>query len=184
MKRLLCVFLGVCFLFGCAGKDHLDPIMELRSRLLAENCRFQATITADYGARFYQFSLCCESDVAGRLKFSVVDPESIAGIGGTISATGGKLEFDDTALAFPLLADGLLSPISGPYILMKALRGGYISSAGKDGSFCRVSLRDSYEEDAYSLDVWLDENNTPVRAEILWDNRRILTLQLENFQIG
>ena len=33
------------------------------------------------------------------------------------------------------------------------------------------------------LDIWLDETSSPVRAEVLHDGMRILTLKIENFQI-
>ena len=46
----------------------------------------------------------------------------------------------------------------------------------------RVTIHDSYEEDALMLDIWLDGNNLPARAEILWDGRRILTVEVENFE--
>ena len=46
-----------------------------------------------------------------------------------------------------------------------------------------MTINDSYEEDALTLDIWLDSQNNPVRAEILYDGRRILTLNIQNFQI-
>jgi hypothetical protein len=47
----------------------------------------------------------------------------------------------------------------------------------------RLTIDDSYEEDALKVDIWLDETDTPVRAEILYDGRRILTLIIKNFTI-
>jgi hypothetical protein len=47
----------------------------------------------------------------------------------------------------------------------------------------RLTIDDSYREDALTVDIWLDAQDTPVRAEILYDGRRILTLTIKNFQM-
>lgn len=185
MKRML-LLLWVCILLcGCQASDKsMDNALQLRAALSGAECSFDANITADYEDYLYTFTLQCQYDPQGVLTFTVKSPETIAGISGRISPEGGKLEFDDTALAFHLLADEQLSPVSGPYIMLKALTGGYITSAGADGEYTRVTVNDSYAEDALVLDVWLDEKNIPVQAEILWKNRRILTIRVENFTIG
>ena len=104
--------------------------MDFRAKLLAQAVSFDAEITADYGDKTYTFAMHCESDTKGDMTFTVTAPESIAGISGTISASGGKLTFSDTALAFDLMADDQLSPVSAPWILMKTLRSGYLTSCG------------------------------------------------------
>ncbi len=38
---------------------------------------------------------------------------------------------------------------------MKTLRSGYITSAGMDGGRLRLTIDDSYEDDALHLDIWL-----------------------------
>ena len=52
-----------------------------------------------------------------------------------------------------------------------------------EGDLLRLTIDDSYEEDALTLDIWLNGQDIPIRAEILYDGRRILTLEIENFQI-
>ena len=124
MKRIVTAVCLVLFLTGCAGvDDSLDRAMALRAKLLAsQGVRFDAEITADYGDSTYTFSMTCSSDNQGNVSFAVVQPESIAGISGTVSAEGGKLTFDDKILAFDILADGLISPVSGPWVMMETLR--------------------------------------------------------------
>ncbi len=183
MKKMIWMILVIFCLSGCDQNSSMDNALTLRSSLIESGCSFLAHITADYGDLVCDFILDCTVSSSGDLQFTVQFPESISGIGGSISAKGGSLEFDDVALAFPLLADGQLSPVSAPYILMKSLLGGYISSAGRDGELHRVTIRDSYESDALYVDVWMEGHN-PVRAEILWENRRILMIRLENFEIG
>lgn len=172
-------------LTGCTGKrDELDRAMQLRAQLLAcEKCSFDAKITADYGDSIQEFKLYCEGDNDGMLEFRVDEPETIAGITGRFSAGEGALTFGDTALHFPLLADGQVTPVSGPWILLKTLLGGYLTGCGQEDELLRLSIDDSYADDALQLEIWLDGENRPVQAEIIYDGRRILTLEVENFQI-
>lgn len=159
-------------------------MMELRAKLLSGECSFQAEITADYGDKLYTFGMYAEGDTRGNLGFEVTSPETISGIEGVISSEGGKLTFDDTALTFPLLADDQITPVSAPYLLMKTLRGGYVRSVGEDEDLLRVTIDDSYEEDALQLDIWLDGQNLPTRAEVLYDGRRILSMKITDFRIS
>ena len=183
MKILAAVLALVC-LTGCGSKDaELDRAMALRAKLLTSSVSFDAEITADYGEEIHTFSLYCEGDSKGNLGFRVTAPETIADIAGRIEAGEGKLTFRDTVLAFPLLAEDQLSPVSAPWIFYTTLRGGYLTAAGMEEDLLRLTIDDSYEEDALKVDIWLDETDTPVRAEILYDGRRILTLIIKNFTI-
>lgn len=182
MKRIIPILLILVLLAGCAGvKDTMDRAMALRAALLAKGAEFDAAITADYGDKTYSFGMHCQLDAQGKVTFAVTSPETIAGITGTVSSTGGKLTFDDKALAFSLLADGQVSPVSGPWLLMKTLRSGYLTSCGVEDGCLRIAIDDSYEDDALHLDIWLDEEDHPKRGEILWQGRRILTVEIENF---
>ena len=79
------------------------------------------------------------------------------------------------------MADGQLTPVSGPWILMKALQSGYLTSCTQEGELLRIAVDDSYEDDALHLDVWLDNLDFPVRAEVFWKGRRLLTISVKNF---
>lgn len=184
MKRAVGILLLLLTLTGCgADDDALDRAMALRAKLLGSDCSFDTEITADYGDEICTFSVYCEGNGEGNLGFRVTAPEAIEGITGVIDQGGGKLTFQDTALAFPLLADDQLSPVSAPWVFFTTLRGGYLTAAGMEDELLRLTIDDSYEEDALTVDIWLDETDTPVRAEILYDGRRILTLTISNFQI-
>ena len=98
-----------------------------------------------------------------------------------MEAAGGKLTFDGQALSFALLADEQVTPVSAPWLLIRTLRSGYLTSCGEEGGTVRVAIDDSYEEDALHLDIWLDENDSPQRGEILWQGRRILSVSVTNF---
>ena len=157
--------------------------MAFRDKLLsAQGCRFSAEITADYGDTLYTFGMDCQADPSGNMTFQVTEPDSIAGIEGSVSYSGGTLDFADTALQFDLMADDQLTPVSAPWILLKTLRSGYIASACYEEELLRLSVDDSYEDDALRLDVWLRDGN-PVRGDVLYDGLRILTLDVKDFEL-
>lgn len=172
-------------LAGCAGEsEEINRVMALRARLLgSEGCAFSAEITADYGDSVYTFAVHCKGDSQGNLEFQVMEPESICGISGTITAGVGALTFDDTAVEFPLLADDQVTPVSGPWIFLKTLLGGYLTSCADEGENLRATIRDSYEEEALQMDIWLNGEDMPIHGEIVYEGRRILTMEIDDFEI-
>lgn len=182
MKQLwVCVAL-MFLLVGCSnGSDELQCGMQLRESMLKNTCSFVAEITADYGDESYTFSIGCTADTHGDLSFIVISPETISGIAGKINYESGFLTFEDAVLAFPHLADGEISPVCAPWVLIKTLRSGYIASAGKDGEHTLLTIYDSYEDDALQIEVWLDEQNLPIQAEILFQGRRVVTIVVKDF---
>lgn len=185
MRRVFAVVLVLLTLCGCAGLDsEMDRVLSLRDRLLSGNgCSFKAVITADYSDKIYTFGMDCQADSAGAITFAVTAPETISGIYGIVSGEGGKLTFDDQALVFEMLADGQITPVSAPWLLVRTLRSGYINGCGKDGAGLHIQIDDSYQKDALRLDIWTDENDMPTRAEIVWNGRRIVSMDVENFTI-
>lgn len=183
MKKVGLMLACLLLLTGCSETE-IQRGMELRGQLLrGMACTFDAAITADYGQALYQFRMACQADSQGNMDFTVTHPETISGITGHISHGQGSLTFSDTALDFPLMADDQLSPVSAPWVLLKTLRSGSLTAACQEEEWLHLSLDDDYEEDALHLDVWLDGKNVPRRGEILYDGRRILSLDVENFQI-
>ena len=162
----------------------MDSGLRLRSNLLgAAGCTMDATVTADYGNKTYTFAMGCEFDAHGNLSFTVESPQTIEGISGIVGSEGGALRFDDTVLSFPLLADEQLSPVSAPWIFMKTLRSGFITSAGEDQGMTRLIIDETYEEKTMTLHVWLNEDERPVQGDLYWNGRRILTVEVTNFRI-
>ena len=53
-----------------------------------------------------------------------------------------------------------------------------------EGELLRLTIDDSYEDDAMTLDIWLSREDRPQRAEILYDGKRILSLDVKNFAIS
>ena len=183
MKRILLSLVCLLLFSGCGRESALDESLRLRDNLLkADGCAFDAAMTADYGDVTYTFEMKCKSDSAGNITFSVLKPDTIKGITGTIESEGGKLTFDDKILAFDVFADGLISPVSGPWYFIRALSGGYIRACEQSDDGFHMVVNDTYLENAFQVDIFTDNNLQPIHGEIFWKGYRILTLSLSNFK--
>ncbi len=182
MKRFAAVFLILLTLCGCKNNSAIDKAVQMRESILqAKGCKFESQITADYGDKLYTFTMNCEADATGRVNFSVIEPESISGISGHITAEGGNLTFDDEVLAFEMIADGQVTPVSAPWLFIRTLRSGYIKGCATTDEGMHIQIDDSYKEDAMHVDIYTDKNETPIRAEFLWRGKRILSMDIEKF---
>lgn len=185
MKRQpLLMMLLVILLTGCSSEDRtVERGMILRDKLLsAGTVSFLCNVTADYGETCCSFALQCEQN-DDHLLFEVKEPESIAGIQGKISNQSGALTFEDTVLYFALLADGQLSPVSAPWIVINTLKSGYLRSVCGEEDGLRITLDDSFQEEALMVDVWTDEADIPICADILYKGQRVLSVRMENVLI-
>lgn len=169
---------------GCASENReLEQATTLRSRLQqSDGCSFQAEITVDQGETLLSFTLDCTGSTDGDLSFSVVKPETITGIRGTVSRDGKDLVFTDTALHIPMPEEAP-SPVTGPWIFLSTLMKGYVTSACNEEDLVRISARHTHQEDALHLDIWLNGDGLPVYADVLREGKRILSLEVRNFQI-
>lgn len=185
MLRVIAVLCTVLLLFcGCSTADSSsDHGLALREKL-GDGCSFTANIVADYSENSYSFTMNCRVDESGGLTFDVVSPDSISGITGSISSSGGRLTFDDAVLAFPLLADGEISPVTAPWLCIRSLIGGYLRSSGSDGAYVRLTLDDSFVGENLLTDIWLADGDVPQYAEILWNGRKMLSVRFENFRFA
>ncbi len=176
---ILCITIILC---GCGNSSNsLKEGMDLRRQILeSSGCSFHGTITADYGEKIYIFEMDCKTDKDGTLQFTVTKPDTIAGITGKIDNEGGAITFDDKVLAFQTLADGQVTPVTAPWLLMKTLRSGYIRDSVETKEGIEISVDDSYREDALRLNIFV-KNGLPAEGEIYWQGRRILTVLVEDF---
>ena len=178
------MLLLLLFLPACGHQDNcLQQGLQLRQQLLENAYSFVADITANYGDKTYTFAVGCTAEPNGDIHFIVISPESIAGISGKLANGDGFLTFDETVLAFPMLADGEVSPVSAPWLLVKTLRSGYLTSAGKDGSETVLTIHDSYENESLHLDIWLNDEGYPRYADVLWQGRNVLSITVKDFSI-
>ena len=159
----------------------METALDLRSRCLASPAvRFRAEIRADYITGFEEFTLDCETSPDGAVSFRVASPEEIADICGTVRRDEGTVEFDGAVLAYPLMARERLSPLGGPWVVMKAIRSGCIIAAGQEGELIRITIDDSYAENALTVDVWLRDGQV-IQAEVAWEGLRCLVMTFDDF---
>ncbi len=154
-----------------------------RSLLQASAGTFDAVITADFESTLQSFKMNCQWDSTDQMKFTVLEPNSISGITGTISQDNGKIAFDDKALFFETIADGQITPVSAPWVMMLAMKSGYIKGAGVNESGYLFQLDDSYKENSLNLNLQMNNDCVPIFAEIFYDGRRVVSITLENFTI-
>jgi len=184
MRAMTAIFVCAVILFtGCANPNTpIDRALKLRNEIENSNgCAFNTTVTADYGEKVYIFSMNCQTDKDGNFTFTVTKPDTIAGITGKISSAGGALTFEDQVLAFQTMADGLVTPVTAPWILMKTLKSGYIKGCSDADDGFEISADDSYADGALHLQIVVKEN-LPVSGEIFWNGRRVLTMTVEEFR--
>ena len=79
-------------------------------------------------------------------------------------------------------ADGLVTPVTAPWLFIKTLRSGYLKDTSQTEQGYEISFDDSYAEEALQLQIQT-AGELPVSAEIFWQGRRILTLSVEDFSI-
>ena len=124
----------------------------------------------------------CVFDKEATLTFTVMEPKSISNITGKIESSEGALTFDDHILAFEMLADGQITPVSAPWLLMQTVRGGYISVCSTENNGYFIQYDDSYKGNPLILDLWLDGKECISYGEFLWDGRRILSVKISEFR--
>lgn len=183
MKKCFLVVIVVSLLFGCSNESALmNRVVSFRNKFLnCTSCEFSAAIVLDYGDSVYAFETDCETDNENNMKFTIIRPSSIADIKGEISGGTGKLTFDEQILAFEMIANGQITPVCAPWLLAKALRGGYISSCGTGDQGMFVRIDDSFKNATFSIDVWFNNEDIPTEAEIIWEGKRIVSMTINQF---
>ncbi len=183
MRRILAILTTLLMLCGCSQSDsRMDQALSMRDAILSGNgCQFGVTITADYQDVYYVFAMDCHVDSTGKLTFEVKEPETICGITGIISAEEGKLTFDDKVLIFATMAEGYITPVSAPWLFINALRGGFIKGCAQEDNGILITIDDSYMDEAIQLNI-RTVDDVPVFTEIIWKNRRVVTMNVETFR--
>ena len=139
-------------------------------------------VTADYGDRSYTFVIECGTDDTENLHFELLEPDTVAGIRGSISQSGGKLKFEDQVLLFAPLTQGQLTPAIAPWLMYEAITGGYIQGVTRDGEQLVYTINDTFASEELTVLLTLQKNSRPSYCEIFWNNRRILTMNITAFE--
>lgn len=183
MRKCISVIVVILLLCGCSNDSvYVNKVISLRDKINSSTgYNFNATVTLDYGDTFYTFGAECRVGTDKNMKLTILEPASIAGISGQISGESGKLTFDEQVLAFELIADGLITPICTPWLLMEALGGGYISTCGSDAYGLFAHIDDSFNGAEFSVDIWFNEEGCPSAAEMVWEGKRIVSMTISDF---
>ncbi|MBP3633111.1 MAG: hypothetical protein J6J43_00870 [Oscillospiraceae bacterium] len=181
-KRFAALLLLVLCLTGCKAEGPTQTALDLRTKLMqAQTCGFTAQIRSDHGEKVYEFT----ADVRYSPEETVVEitsPEELQGIRAKVTEDGAKLEYDGVELTFGTLANGKVSPMSAPWLLVQCWIGEYISHAGADGELERVTYLRGYDDEEIMLDTWLNVDGIPAYAEVAYDGVRCLSIQIRDFQ--
>ena len=182
---MIAVLLVSVFLSGCGrSSTELDNALTLRNQVSsAQKCSFNAIITAEYDDAINSFELKCEAAGNDPLRFEVISPDTIAGITGMISQSNGNLTFDDEMLAFELIVDGRLSPVSAPWLFLRVLKSGYIIACGSEGDGSHIQIEDTYAGEKILIDLYTDRENHPIRADLIWNGKRTLSIIIHSFSV-
>lgn len=184
MRRVLCVLLLCLLCTACSAEAELSTAVEFRSKLVSSGgAEFSAEVFADFGETVQTFCMDCQCDEVGNLTFTVTSPETLSGITGTVTDSGGKITYDGMAMDFGLLANGNVIPAAAPAIVCDCWIDGYISSAGEDGDGFRVTYEKDFDEKSLTVDTWF-EKNIPICAEVCYNNIRILSITIQDFSFS
>ena len=185
LRKKLALFLCCIpiFLSGCAAAEPEQTPLQFRTALVqAGGCSFTADVTADYGESVAAFTLDCTFTPDTGASLTVTAPESIAGITARADESTAYVTFDDTQIGFSLLAGGMLAPLAAPYVLGQCWAGEYIDCTGAEDSCLRTTYRMGYDEQELVVDTWFScEPLAPVRAEISFEGRMVLSASISNF---
>lgn len=185
MKKCISLILVLIllFLFGCRNEsDVVGEMMSLRNKILScASFSFVADVTVDYGESLYSFCANCCVDAENNMELTIVEPSSISGIKAKISAESGKLIFDDKTLLFATVAGGQITPVGAPWLLIEAIRGGYISMCSSQEAGGYAQINDSYKGANFFVDLRLDNQSIPVSGEIIWEGKRIVSMRISDF---
>lgn len=186
MRRItVLLILAALLLSGCGGTENpLTPAIEFRAALVqAGGCSFTVKVTADSGEATDEFTLQCAADETGTVRFTVTQPQSLAGITATVSADGGTVTYDGMAMEFGLLANGNVIPAAAPALAVCCWRQEYLAAAGTDETGYRATYEKDFDEKRLIADTWF-ENGIPIYAEVCYNNRRILKLEFSDFKLN
>lgn len=173
-------------LTGCrASGGAMQQALQLRTELLqAGGCRYAADVSVNYDDVRFDFSLDCVCGADGAARMTIRAPQTLAGIAAELEGSSARVKFEDTAVAFGLMADGNLAPMQLPQLFVQALCADYISSAGQEGDAVRVTYLHGYDDDELTVDVWLSGALLPEYAEVSYQGQMLAAMTITDFTPG
>ena len=176
-------------LTGCGNgmvSEAEELALTIRGEYLAmDSCAIQASVTADYGQRVYQYEMAAAVN-GEEIVLTLSAPETVAGLTARITGTDSRLEFDGVSVETGPMDDSGLTPVSALPALLEATRSGYIVSCAleEDGSLLRVDCGDPTASPGSGTEavLWFDAaTHALVRGEISVDGFRAILCEFLEF---
>lgn len=189
------MILSLLLLPSCGGMEEQNQAEELaltiRGEYLAlESLSASMDVTADYGARVYDFALTAA--VSGEeTVLTLTEPEWAAGLTARITGEESKLEYDGLILETGPLDGEDLSPMSALPQLLEAARSGYMAECSLEEGEQRTLLQVRYADpdqapgEGRETTLWFDpDTHALVEGEISVDGLRVIRCAISEFTIG
>jgi len=191
-KWLICVpMMTVLLLSGCTGggvSEAEELALTIRAECLQQTAwTTEASITADYGQRVYQYEVTASWDGA-ETTLILTAPETVAGLTARLRDGENRLEYEDVSLETgPLNEDGL-SPVAALPVLWETARSGYITACGlEENGLLRVDYGDPEGTPGRGTEstLWFQADTHALTAgEIRVDGFRVIRCDFTDFKMG
>ena len=188
-KLLLCVPMMTLLLAGCGagGVSEAEQLaLTIRGEYLGmESCTAQASVTADYGQRVYQY----EMDISVEGEETVLHltaPDTVSGFTARVTGEDSVLEYDGVWVETGPLDESGLTPVSALPALLEEARSGYITACAleEDGALLRVDLGDPAGSPGTGTEtaLWFDaSSHAMTRGELSVDVFRVILYEFSQF---
>ena len=179
--KLLALMIMLTLLTACSPtKNNTDKMAEIRTDFIAaERIELTAAITADYGARVYDFRVkYTGSSQSGKIE--ILAPESIAGITAEVDISGITLSYDGARMETGRISG--LSPAEAIPTLIACWQQGIVKLLAEEtlDSIDTLSMESDITE-TVRVKTWFDANALlPLRAEISENGKTVIQCEFEN----
>lgn len=191
-RRKLAILLcgAMLLLAACGAPSAADEALIAREAMLQyEQISGNATLTADYGLRVYDFGVTFSYQKDGDITLTLTAPETVSGISATLEQGTSALHFDDMQIETGALTDSGLSPLGAIPRLFSEAKEGYISACAfetlGEQQVLRVDYRnaDAQPGTGEEVSIWFDATSyLPLQAELLSDGYRVVAVQFETIE--
>lgn len=196
MRRRLCaLMMTLTLLAGCGGGEQgggtsADELaLSIRTEYLAMTaCAATVDMTADYGARVYEYTLSVSWQKNGETLLTVLAPENIAGITARLESGSVSLEYDGASLETGMLSAEGLSPMEAVPAILDYILTGYIAecdleTVGEEERL-RFCCRDPENAPGTGTEAvfWFDgDTHAIAQAEVFSDGYSVIRCVFRDF---
>lgn len=178
MKKLIPFILCIMLLAGCAETPTAELERFSQSVYQAQKLQFSAKVRAEYAEKTSEFELLYSKE-GERERVEVISPELLAGIAAEVSDDGLSLEYEGAMLDIGTLDEAGLSPMSALPLLARAMSDGHTEICWTEGESIAARI---VPEDGYAVTLWLSRELVPLSAEISYDERSVVFIEITDWR--